>query len=138
MPITRVFVDTNILLYAASVDPSEQLKADKALQVLQDEPFGLSAQVLQEFYVNATKRALRPMSSAEALAFLAAFDAFPIVALDRALFIEAVSIKDRYRISYWDAAILAAAKKLGASTLYSEDLSHGQSYEGVTVINPFR
>ena len=61
-----------------------------------------------------------------------------IVGLDYALFQEAVRLRDRFQISYWDAAILAAAKRLGATTLYSEDLSDGQNFDGVQVVNPFR
>ena len=58
--------------------------------------------------------------------------------LDFVLFQEAVRLRDQFQISYWDAAILAAAKRLGATTLYSEDLTEGQRFEGVLVVNPFR
>jgi predicted nucleic acid-binding protein len=61
-----------------------------------------------------------------------------VVALDYELFEEATGIQQRFQISYWDAAIVAAAKRLNCGALYSEDLSDGQSYDGVRVVNPFR
>ena len=61
----------------------------------------------------------------------------PLVATDSGLLLDALGLKQRFQLSYWDAAIIAAAKALGASVLYSEDLNHGQDYGGVTVENPF-
>jgi len=79
-----------------------------------------------------------PLSSADALQFLQTLASQPVVDLDFVLFQEAVRLRDQFQISYWDAAILAAAKRLGATMLYSEDLTEGQRFEGVQVVNPFR
>ncbi len=134
---TDAFIDTNILLYAVSNSAKEIEKKWRARELLEKTNFGLSAQVLQEFYVNATGQLAQTLPEAETMEFIRWLELFPLVSTDAALFHQAVGIRNRYRISYWDAAILAAARQLGATTLYSEDLSHGQVYDGVRVVNPF-
>jgi predicted nucleic acid-binding protein len=129
------FLDTNILLYAASSAKSEQPKRIKARELLATEGGGLSVQVQAEFYVNATTKFKLP--HAKVVRILESLDSYPVVAVSEAVFWAALQIKDRYRLSYWDSAIIAAALELGCHTVYSEDLSHGQSYAGVRVINPF-
>jgi len=129
------FLDTNILLYAASSARAEQHKRAKARELLAMEGGGLSVQVQAEFYVNATTKFKLP--HAKVVGILESLDSYPVLALTPALFWAALEIKDRYRLSYWDSAILAAALELGCHTVYSEDLNHGQIYAGVRVINPF-
>ncbi|WP_420464526.1 PIN domain-containing protein [Panacagrimonas sp.] len=131
----RCFVDTNVLLYALSDRASERSKRQRARALLASEPFGLSVQVLQELFVNARKGGVDP----DALdAVLAELRRVPVIESSLSLFDTAVALHRRYEISYWDAAIVAAALELGARTLYSEDLSHGQRYAAVQVVNPFR
>lgn len=77
------------------------------------------------------------MTHADAVAAINQLLRRPTVSIDAALLIEALRVKHRFQLSYWDAAIIAAANNLGASVLYSEDLNHGQDYGGVKVINPF-
>ncbi|HKW27764.1 MAG TPA: hypothetical protein VJT54_00370 [Verrucomicrobiae bacterium] len=77
------------------------------------------------------------MSSADAMEFIHGIQPATVVGLDYALFEEAVEIRDRFKISYWDSAIVAAAKRARCNTLYSEDLTDGQNFNGVTVVNPF-
>jgi predicted nucleic acid-binding protein len=96
-----------------------------------------SAQVMQEFYDVAVRKQRLAITSEEAIAILKALRAFPILPIDYELVLQAIDLKTRFQISYWDAAIVAAAQKLGCHTLYSEDLNHGQNYGGVKVINPF-
>jgi predicted nucleic acid-binding protein len=138
MPTIPAFVDTNVLLYAASTNPAEADKRNAARSVLATGDYGFSVQVAQEFFVNATGKLKPPLSSGDALKFLQEILPGEIVELDFALFQEAVRLRERFQISYWDAAIVAAAKRLGATTLYSEDLSDGQIFDGVQVVNPFR
>lgn len=131
------FLDTNILLYAISTAAEEKGKKALARDLIARDDYGLSVQVLQEFYVNATRPphpALTHLAATEAVGQLARA---PLVAIDLSLMINALALKARYRLSYWDAAVVAAAQALGATTLYSEDLSHGQDYDGVRVENPF-
>ena len=138
MPGILAFVDTNVLLYAASTDPTEAGKRTEARRVLSDGAFAFSVQVAQEFFVNATRKLTPALSSADALAFLKGINPAMVVAIDYELFEEAIKIQQRFQISYWDAAIVGAAKRLNCGILYSEDLSEGQSYDGVRVVNPFR
>jgi predicted nucleic acid-binding protein len=137
MPTTPVFVDTNVLLYAVSTNPVEADKRDAARKVLSENPVCFSVQVAQEFFVNAIRKLTPPLSRADALAFLSVINPAAVVALDYELFEEATKVQERFQISYWDAAIIAAAKRLNCETLYSEDLTDGQNYNGVRVVNPF-
>jgi len=137
MSVNR-FLDTNVLLYAISTAQDEEPKKQRARELLSTDDWGLSIQVLQEFYVNATREPRPVFSHQDAMLAVEHFLRRPVVAVDASLMREGLRLKKRFMISYWDAAIVAAAKILGAQTLYSEDLNHGQNYEGVTVLNPFR
>jgi predicted nucleic acid-binding protein len=132
------FLDTNILLYAASRNPADQTKKKIAIELMAGTQFGLSAQVLGEFYTVATKKADFRMAADRALEWIENLEEFPCLPIDAGLVKTAAEAAVRYRISYWDGAILAAARAMGAPVLYSEDLNHGQRYDGVEVRNPFR
>lgn len=131
------FLDTNILVYAVSSAGEDAAKSAKALDLVQSADFGLSAQVLQEFYVTVTRKIRKPLAPEQAVALMDEYRVFPTVATDYPLIVSAVEMSLRYGISYWDGAIVAAAEALEASTLYTEDLSHGQSYGPVRALNPF-
>ena len=133
----RVFFDTNILVYAAVGTGRDEPKRKRALELIESEDFGTSAQVLQEFFVTVVRKASRPLSAAQALDWIEQWAAFPCQAIDHQLVRIAIEQAERFAISYWDAAILVAADALGTDTVYSEDLSHGQRYGRVRVINPF-
>jgi len=133
----RAFFDTNVLVYAAIGTGSDEPKRMRALELVASEDFGTSAQVLQEFFVTVVKKASRRLSPAQALEWIEQWTAFPCQPVDHQLVRIAIEKSERYTISYWDAAILAAAEALGAHTVYSEDLNHGQRYGRVRVINPF-
>ena len=132
------FLDTNVLVYAAAGRGAEEAKRKRALELIENEDFGLSAQVLQEFYVTVTRKLDRGLSAEQALEWMEQLEAFRCLAIDNALTKIAAEISERYQIAYWDAAIIAAAEALGAETLYSEDLNHGQRYGYVEVRDPFR
>jgi predicted nucleic acid-binding protein len=133
------FVDTNVLLYAISRDPGEQGKAALANKLLAARDIALSVQVLQEFYVQATResRAER-LSHEQAAALVDSFRRFPIQETTVGVILAGMSTCRRFGISYWDAAILEAARALGCEIVLSEDLNDGQDYAGVRVENPFR
>jgi predicted nucleic acid-binding protein len=131
------FLDTNILVYAVSSAEAEVAKSRKALEIVQRSDFGLSAQVLQEFYVTVTRKIRKPLSPELAVALMSEYRVFPTVPTDYPLIVAAVELSIRYGISYWDGAIVAAAEALEAPTLYTEDLAHGQRYGNVRVLNPF-
>lgn len=132
------FVDTNVLVYAAAGRDAEETKRQRALALIENEDFALSAQVLQEFYVTVTRKIEVPISAEQALEWIEQLASFPCLAVDVSLVKIAIEISERYQISYWDGAIVAAAELLGAKTLYSEDLSHDQQYGSVRVCDPFR
>ena len=133
----KVFFDTNVLVYAAVGSGPDEAKRKRALALIDSEDFGISAQVLQEFYVTVVRKAARPLSPLEAMEWIEQWAAFPCAAIDDLLVRIAIESSVRYGISYWDAAVLAAAEALGAETVYSEDLSHGRRYGAVRVVNPF-
>ena len=130
--------DTNILIYAADTSPEEVAKKIRAAEVLKEADLGLSVQVLQEFYHQATRpRGRLAFTHEQTLDFLAPLMRLPVQPVTAEVFHRATVLCERFRISYWDAAILAAAKMLGCDAVYSEDLSHSQDYDGLRVINPF-
>ena len=133
------FVDTNVLIYAVSPSAHEAEKRRRAQNLLLAGNLALSVQVLQEFYAQAT-RAGRPdaLTSSQALRFLESIREFPVQDMTPAVFRSGVSLSKRFRLSYWDGAILAAARACGCEAVYSEDMSDRQDYDGIRVIDPFR
>lgn len=113
------------------------MKRERAMTIMADVDFGLSGQVLAEFYavVTGTRHS---MPAEEAQGWLEVLSEQPLIPIDHELVAAGAQISQRYQISYWDGAILAAAERIGASVLYTEDLSHGQAYGSVRVVNPFR
>jgi predicted nucleic acid-binding protein len=133
------FVDTNVLLYAVSTAAEEAGKAATARAILQAADLALSVQVLQEFYVQATRpNRPDPLSYEQAAALVEAWLRFPAQETSVELLRAGVSAARRYRVSYWDATVVEAARLQGCEVLLSEDLSHGQDFDGVRVDNPFR
>jgi predicted nucleic acid-binding protein len=132
------FVDTNLLLYSISREETEREKAAVANALLSERDLALSAQVLQEFYVQAT-RATRPdrISVEQAADLVDAFRRFPVGPVTAEVVSAAITSAQRFGIAYWDAAIIETARSMGCDTLLSEDLSDGQDYAGVRVVNPF-
>ena len=133
------FVDTNILLYAISRDPAEQDKAKRANDILTGRDLGLSVQVLQEFYVQAT-RATRPdaITHSQAVRLIESLRRFNVQELTTGIMMAALDGCQRFQLSYWDAAVIEAARAMGCTHVLSEDLNDGQDYAGVQVSNPFR
>ncbi len=133
------FADTNILLYAVSRDPQEEAKKAVAAQLLEERDIALSVQVLQEFYVQATRES-RPdrLTHEQAAALVESFTRFPMQETTLAVVRRALDTRQRFGVSYWDAAIIEAARASGCREVLSEDLAHGQDYAGVRVTNPFR
>lgn len=132
------FLDANILLYASSSASADEAKHEVAEKLILETRFALSAQVLQEFIANALKKKTLGISEANIDATLELAVLVPVLPISTDLVIQANQLRRRHRISHWDATILAAAQELGCHTLYSEDFNHGQTYDGVHVVNPFR
>ena len=136
---TVQFVDTSILLYAISRDPAEQDKAKRANDILAGRELAMSVQVLQEFYVQAT-RASRPdpITHQQAVRLIESFRCFPVQDITSGILVAALDTRQRFQLSYWDSAIIEASRALGCEEVLSEDLGDGQDYAGIRVINPFR
>ncbi|MFC7377927.1 PIN domain-containing protein [Brevundimonas sp. GCM10030266] len=132
----EVFLDTNILIYAALGSADEPAKYERAVELLTTR-FGTSGQVLAEFYVNAQRKGIRPLTAEEAQEWVSRLSKKPFQPVDYKVVRTGIEHARRYQISYWDGAIIAAAERLGAKVLYSEDLPHGQTYGSVSVENPF-
>jgi len=132
-----VFVDSNVFLYALDqADPNKQQVARNWRAALWQSRRGrVSFQVLGEFYVNALR--LRPLAHEEARAEIRDLLAWGPVVTDAALLEWGWKIQDRYRLSYWDSLIVAAARSAGCRYLLTEDLQTGQTVEGIEVLNPF-
>jgi predicted nucleic acid-binding protein len=136
--IVDCVLDTNVIVYAAAGRGPDEWKRQRALELLERREFATSAQILQEFYVVVTRKAQVVMAPVEAAEWVERLSLRPVAAIDGALVKQAIHLSAHHQISYWDAAVVAAARNLGAHVLYSEDLSHGQSYADVQVLNPFR
>lgn len=132
------FVDTNILLYAISSAPEEERKARIARGLLDSENLALSVQVLQEFYVQATRPVKAgSLSHRQATQLIEAFLRFPVQEMTVSIMRASLDARDRFQISYWDAAIIEAARAIGCRIVLSEDLTSGRDYGGITIENPF-
>jgi predicted nucleic acid-binding protein len=137
--MTPRFLDTNILLYSISRDPAEAAKHDRAIALIDADDNALSVQVLQDFYVQAT-RPTRPDAVPHDIAagLIRTWLRFKVQEITVPIMTRALAIRAAYGLSYRDAAILAAASALGCRELYSEDMAHGREVEGTTIIDPFR
>ena len=137
MKTEHVFVDTNILIYA--LDSSAGIKHKKASTLVLDlwhrpYPPAISVQVLQELYINLVQR---NVNQTEAQETVHEYYTWEIVENNTTLLSSAFQIQSRWKTSFWDALIIAAAKKAKAQVLYSEDMQHQQDFDGVRVMNPF-
>jgi predicted nucleic acid-binding protein len=132
------FLDTNVLLYSISLRHDERKKRVAAATLLQRLDIGLSIQVLQEFYAQATRPTRTDrLSHCDAVELIEAWTRFAVQPMTLEVFMDALRITERHRLSYWDSAIVAAALALGCRELYSEDMQHGLSIDGLRLINPF-
>jgi predicted nucleic acid-binding protein len=134
----KAFVDTNILVYAHDITLG--VKHDRALALMERlwvSRIGvLSTQVLQELRISLRKKVARPFSDEETRQVIEDYLSWEIVVNTPASILDAMEIETRHKISFWDALILSAALSSGAAVLYSEDLSDGQAYGPIRVVNP--
>ena len=135
----KVFVDTNILVYAYDRGAGDKhIQAQRAIEELWEGGNGvLSTQVLQEFYVNVRRKARQPISIISARSLIADYMAWDPIVNDGTSILEAMDVEGRHKISFWDALIIVAAQKGEADVILSEDFSHGQKFGSVRVKNPF-
>lgn len=138
-PEELVFVDTNILAYAH--DTSEESKQPIAKDLLDElwesERGALSTQVLQEFYVVATRKFEPALSRKEAREIVSNYGEWKLLRIDLVMIVNASQLEEKHQLMFWDALIIEAARRSGATRLLSEDLSSGRTIEGIAIENPF-
>jgi predicted nucleic acid-binding protein len=133
------FLDTNILLYSISTTANEAAKRIAAIALLDRDDCVISVQVCQEFYVQATRASRTdPLPHELAAGLIKTWLRFRVQDNTVSVLQGALEIRKTYGFSYWDSAILSAAREAGCRELFSEDLAHGQIVEGVRILNPFR
>ena|ERR1700722_7337015 len=134
----KTFIDTNVLIYAHDVDAGAKHETAKAvIDELWNERTGiLSVQVLQEFYVNVTRKIPTPLSKESARLVVSSYSVWCTETSATEISM-AFRIEDESRIGFWDALIVSSAVKSGAGRILSEDLNSGQQISGVLIENPF-
>ena len=134
----RSFVDTNVLVYAHDLGAGVKHERARGLvRTLWEQRTGvISTQVLQELYVNLRRKASRPVSHVEARRLIDDYLTWEVIVNDGTAVLDAIDLEHRHRLSFWDALIVRAATVAGVKTMYSEDLSNGQVYGEVQVVNP--
>lgn len=134
------FLDTNIIVYAYDQHEPQKMHIARDIlrQGLREKNVFVSAQVLGEFFVVVTKKIQGPFAPAAALEIIEVFEVLKFIEMDYSLVVQAISIHLQYKISYWDALIVAAAQRSRCDSLLTEDLKDGEMYNGVKVCNPFK
>ena len=135
----KFFFDTNVLAYLFDADSPDKRKKARSLfqKHVEAGDILLSTQVLQEFYVVVSRKLARPLDAAVAAEAVSSFMELPLVQIDSELIVSAIHRSRNNQLSFWNALIVQAAIEGHASTLYSEDMQHGQMQDSLRVINPF-
>lgn len=135
----KVFLDTNILIYAHDIDAGK--KHDVALSILktiwEEETGIISTQVIQEFYVNVTRKIPNPITPVQARGIILNYFSWQVEPVEPHTILSASEIEEKYILSFWDSLIIATASQSEADKILTEDLNHGQTIEGVLIENPF-
>lgn len=136
----KYFVDTNILMYAHDTSAGEKHERAKSLveELWRYRSGVVSTQVLQELSVNLRKKVRRPLDAKATRDIVADYLTWQVVVNGGESILEAIDLESRHQISFWDALVVYAAQTSGADVLYSEDLSDGQTYGSVPVVNPVK
>jgi predicted nucleic acid-binding protein len=136
----KYFVDTNLLMYAHDTSAGDKHERAKALleELWRDRTGVVSTQVLQELSVNLRKKVRRPLDAKATRDIVADYLTWQVIVNGGDSILEAIDLESRYQIAFWDALVVQAAQVSGAEILYSEDLSDGQTYGTVRVVNPLR
>lgn len=136
----RLFIDTNILIYAHDLDAGEKHQKSIRLieQLWESESGVLSTQVLQEFYVNVTRKIAKPLPSEIARSIIENYLSWQVESIMPESILLASEISERHQLSFWDAMIITAARLAKVKKVITEDLNHGQIIEGIKVENPFK
>lgn len=135
----KAFLDTNILVYSFDAkEPRKRKRAQELISLALTMHGAISWQVIQEFLNVATTKFTKPLSAADSQKFLEKVllplcEVYP----HPAIYTEALQMRERWKINFYDALIVSAALKADCEILYSEDLQHGQKIQSVEIVNPF-
>ena len=136
----KVFVDTNVLVYAYDKDAGE--KHNVAVNIMKDlwrSGLGtISTQILQEFFVTLTKKISAPLDISLVRETIRRLSKWDVLLIDVDTIIRATELQEKYKYSFWDSLIIASAIACGAKTILSEDLADRQTIQGITIKNPFK
>ena len=135
----KVFLDTNILIYAHDMDagPKHDVATSITEEMWEDKTGVISTQVIQEFYVNVTRKIPNPITPVLARGIILSYFSWHVEAIEPHTILLASEIEERYVLSFWDSLIIATASQSNAGKILTEDLNHGQVIEGVLIKNPF-
>jgi len=135
----KVFLDTNVLVYL--YDESSPDKQARSRTILEKDPerfrFIISTQVLQEFYVTVTRKLSSPLREEDAVAAMRGLQELPVIRIDVPLIFDAIGLRRKFQLSFWDALVIQAALISGCTRLLTEDLQHGMRIGDLTIENPF-
>ena len=136
----RVFVDTNVIVYAYDKDAGKKhrIAADIMKDLWRSGRGTISTQILQEFFVTLTKKISAPMDISVVRETIRRLSKWDVAIIDVDTIIRATELQERYNYSFWDSLVVAAAIASGVRTIFAEDLSDGQTIEGITIKNPFQ
>lgn len=139
MSAAKTFVDTNILIYAYDVSAGRKHEeaVNRVAALWKTETAMISTQVLQEFYVNITRKIAKPLTAKAARSILEDLSRMEVITPDSNAILSAIDLQQEYMLSFWDALILTSAYLGAAETLLTEDLNNGQVIKGVRIMNPF-
>ena len=135
----KVFLDTNILIYAHDMGAGPKHDAARAIveKIWDDETGIISTQVIQEFYVNVTRKMPKPITPVQARGIIINYFSWKVESIESHTILSASEIEEKYVLSFWDSLIIATASQSNAAKILTEDLNHGQVIEGVLIENPF-
>lgn len=135
----KSFVDTNVLIYAEDRDAGErhEIARDLVVELWNSRKGVVSVQVLQEFYVNITRKGKKPLSASKALEIVREYLTWEVVENTPGLLIASIELHQKAHLSFWDASIVQAAVESGCTRLYTEDLNAGQRFGKLVLENPF-
>ena len=134
------FVDTNVLVYAEDRDAKAKhdVARDLVVELWNAREGVLSVQVLQEFYVNVTRKLRKPLAATRALDIVQEYLTWTVIENSGRLLVDAARLQQKAQLSFWDALVVQAALDAGCDKLYSEDFNAGQRFGPVLIVNPFR
>jgi len=137
--IVPSFVDTNVLIYAEDRDAKEKhlVARDLILELWDSREGVLSVQVLQEFYVNVTRKLKKPLSTGKAREVVEEYPTWTVIDNTGRMLLDAMELQRKAQLSFWDSLVVQAAIDAGCDRLYTEDLNAGQRIGSVTIVNPF-